>query len=313
MQRLASRSRSPVLSLIVARLGLTCLVGLGLINYSCYSNVAVATTLSPSMPTQTPELTPTPTPTPTPEPSPTPTPTPAVAAVYFVSPDGSDSNPGTENEPFRTIQRAADVVSAGDLVMVGDGVYTDEDGDGAIVTLRRGGTSSALVTFKARNKWGAKLDGQNNRAVNGFQFGAVNYVRIEGFEIYGVGNGGSGGASGIEIYSGGRNSQIVGNHIHDVGKMCTDTRNGQNGIFVEQPEVVIERNLIHDIGRFALGENGCSPATSYYQNNDHGIYMDGASNGSSIPGASGRWSKTISSTTTSAAGRSRSILAPSVA
>jgi hypothetical protein len=215
-------------------------------------------------------------------------PIPAVAGVtYHVAVSGSDSNPGTESEPFRTIQRAADVVSAGDLVMVGDGIYTDEDRDGAIVMLRRGGTSSALVTFKSRNKWGAKLDGQNNRAVSGFQFGAVNYIRIEGFEIYGVGNGGSGGASGIEIYSGGHNSEIVGNHIHDVGKMCTDTSNGQNGIFVEQPDVVIERNLIHDIGRYALGENGCSPATSYYQNNDHGIYMDGASNGSSIPGASG--------------------------
>src|ERR1044072_4742184 len=215
-------------------------------------------------------------------------PIPAIVGVtYYVAASGSDINPGTESEPFRTIQRAADVVSAGDLVMVGDGIYTDEDGDGAIVMLRRGGTSSALVTFKSRNKWRAKLDGQNNRAFSGFQFGAVNYIRIEGFVIYGVGNGGSGGTSAIEIYSGGRNSEIVGNHIHDVGKMCTDTSNGQNGIFVEQPDVVIERNLIHDIGRYALGENGCGPATSYYQNNDHGIYMDGSSNGSSIPGASG--------------------------
>jgi hypothetical protein len=173
------------------------------------------------------------------------------------------------------------------VVIVEDGIYTDDDGDGAIVMLTRGGIASAFVTFKSRHKWGAKLDGQNNRAINGFQFGAVNYIRIEGFEIYGVGNGGSGGASGIEIYSGGHDSQIVANHIHDVGKMCTDTTNGQNGIFVEQPNVVIERNLIHDIGRFALGENGCSPATSYYQNNDHGIYMDGAVDGSGIPGASG--------------------------
>src|ERR1044072_6379646 len=128
-------------------------------------------------------------------------PIPAIVGVtYYVAASGSDINPGTESEPFRTIQRAADVANAGDLVIVGDGIYTDEDGDGAIVTLRRGGTSSALVTFKARNKWGAKLDGQNNRAVNGFQFGAVNYIRLEGFEIYGVGNGGSGGASGIGIY-----------------------------------------------------------------------------------------------------------------
>ena len=45
-------------------------------------------------------------------------------ATYHVSPTGSDSNPGSEARPFRTIQKAADGVKPGDTVLVDDGVYT---------------------------------------------------------------------------------------------------------------------------------------------------------------------------------------------
>jgi hypothetical protein len=44
-------------------------------------------------------------------------------ATYHVSPTGSDSNPGSEARPFRTIQKAADSVKPGDTVLVDDGVY----------------------------------------------------------------------------------------------------------------------------------------------------------------------------------------------
>ena len=37
---------------------------------------------------------------------------PARATDYYVATNGDDSNPGTINEPFRTIQKAADPSSA---------------------------------------------------------------------------------------------------------------------------------------------------------------------------------------------------------
>ena len=33
-----------------------------------------------------------------------------MSTTYYVSPSGNDSNPGTINEPLKTIQRAADVL-----------------------------------------------------------------------------------------------------------------------------------------------------------------------------------------------------------
>jgi len=215
---------------------------------------------------------PTPAPaTPPPTPTPTPTPTPK-GKIYYVNLLGSDSNPGTRALPFRTIQHAADVVNPGETVIVQDGVYTDKDGDGAIVRLNRGGASGSLVTFRSEHRWGAKLDGLNNSAKQGFKFtGSIGYVRIEGFEIYGMGNN-LGSAAGIELYSGGHDSETVGNNIHDVGRLCTSTTKGQDGIFVQQNNVLIEGNIIHDIGRYGPGENGCSNPT-FWEHNDHGIYI----------------------------------------
>ena len=218
-----------------------------------------------------------------------PPPPPPVQGTYFVSPTGSDANPGSETAPFRTIQRAADVAQPGNVVIVENGVWTDTDGDGSVVAINRGGTASAYITFRARNKWGAKLDGQNGRAAQGFDFNnGVGWVRIEGFEIYGIANVGSprGSASGIDAYDGGHDSQIVGNHIHDIGRVCTNSgnTNGEVGIFVQQPNLLIEENLIHDIGRFFPGENGCSYDSGFtgYMTLDHGIYLNGGS-----PGADG--------------------------
>jgi hypothetical protein len=163
--------------------------------------------------------------------------------------------------------------------MVQDGVYTDSDGDRVVVKLRRGGTSTARITFLSEHRWGARIDGQNNTSRTGFEFSTgANFVRLEGFEITGIGNTvPTDGASGVLIYNGGSDCEIVGNHIHDCGRACTDTANGENAIFVgSQNRVLIEGNLIHDVGRFAPGEQGCNPSSTNYQNHDHGLYINQA-------------------------------------
>ncbi|GAB3858992.1 hypothetical protein GCM10028822_34850 [Hymenobacter terrigena] len=48
---------------------------------------------------------------------------PAIAARYYVAPTGSDTNSGTIQQPFLTIQRAQTAVSAGDTVYIRGGTY----------------------------------------------------------------------------------------------------------------------------------------------------------------------------------------------
>src|SRR5262249_977273 len=122
--------------------------------------------------------------------------------TYYVSATGTDSNPGTESAPFKTIQKAADIVNPGDTVIVNDGPYTGITSNANCfapekphVCVTRGGNSGAQVVFKAEHKWGAKIDGQNNTNASGFVFAnsSASYVRIEGFDIFGMGRDGSAG------------------------------------------------------------------------------------------------------------------------
>jgi len=198
---------------------------------------------------------------------------PSLAADYHVSPRGADSNPGTVTRPFRTIQRAADIVHPGDTVIVKDGTYSNPLASGAdstLVNVTRSGTANAYIVFRAQHKWGAVLDGLNNTTAEGWEF-AGNYIRIEDFEMKGFSD------DTLSNYKGGRFITIIGNHIHDIGRYCTDTNIGRDGIFLSNSSITIERNVIHDIGRYSEGENGCRPANTHYQRHDHGIYVAGAS------------------------------------
>ncbi len=190
---------------------------------------------------------------------------------YVDAAAGNDANPGTSAQPFRTIQRAAVVVNPGDLVIVHDGVYTAGSGAYAILDIGRGGTAANLVVFRAEHKWGAVLDGQSNTTEAGVRFG-TSYVRVDGFEITGVRH------YGIDMGVGLTGDQVARNNIHDVGRYCTDGTLGLSGIGLADDDVLIEQNLIHDIGRFGPGENGCTPTTLYWQNHDHGIYHQSGNN-----------------------------------
>lgn len=193
--------------------------------------------------------------------------------TYYVSPAGSDGNPGTGDAPFQTIQQAAKVVNPGDTVIVRDGTYSNAAafGDGSsLVVVDRGGTSDRWVTFIAENSGGAVIDGLNNTTAEAWTFSA-NYVRVQGFEVKGFRD------DAFSNNRGGQYIDIYGNDIHDIGRYCTATSIGRDGIYLSHDNVLVEHNRIHDIGRYAPGEKGCTSG-QYYQTNDHAIYISGANN-----------------------------------
>jgi hypothetical protein len=195
------------------------------------------------------------------------------AATYHVSPTGSDANPGTSSAPFLTIQKAANTVNPGDTVIVRDGTYSNVAATGVgskLITMSRGGTASSWVTFMAEHTWRAVIDGLNNTTAEGWSF-AASYIRVQGFEVKGFSD------DAFSNYSGGQYLDIIGNHIHDMGRYCATTGIGRDGIFLGSDNVTVEQNVIHDIGRYAPGENGCTNSL-YYQTDDHAIYVAGANN-----------------------------------
>jgi len=68
----------------------------------------------------------------------------ALAVDFHVATDGNDEGPGTQLEPFKTIQHAADIAKPGDTITVHEGVYREE------VSPPRGGTSDdARIVYQA--------------------------------------------------------------------------------------------------------------------------------------------------------------------
>ena len=180
---------------------------------------------------------------------------------YVDAASGNDANPGTSSQPYRTLQQAANVVNPGDVVIVRNGVYT---GGSTVLGISRSGTSTNGIVFRAETRWGAVIDGQNSSASGGVNISG-SYIRVQGFEVRGTSR------YGIEAY-GGRDVQVAQNHIHAIGNVCSSSSGGIVGINAYVSNMVIERNLVHDVGRYAGGENGCSPTNTYWQNHDHGIY-----------------------------------------
>lgn len=101
--------------------------------------------------------------------------------IYVVSPDGDDTNPGTEQAPLRTLQAAADRVEPGDTVLARAGTYRNTE-DMAVLDIHRGGTPENWVRFA--NYPGEKPVIEFN-SLRGIRTVGASYVVIEGFEIDG--------------------------------------------------------------------------------------------------------------------------------
>ena len=61
------------------------------------------------------------------------------ARDWYVTGKGSDKNDGwTEQSARRTLQSVADEVNPGDVVYIGDGIYTSDDKEGVLRIFRSG-------------------------------------------------------------------------------------------------------------------------------------------------------------------------------
>lgn len=69
----------------------------------------------------------------------------AAGNTYYIATNGSDSNPGSQSQPFQTIQKCASVATAGSTCVIRAGTYHET------VTPANSGTASAPITFQAYN------------------------------------------------------------------------------------------------------------------------------------------------------------------
>lgn len=185
---------------------------------------------------------------------------PGPGNTYYVSPDGSDSNPGTLSLPWLTPARAATGRIANDTVIFLDGTYTlpassSFRGDWYI---NLSGTSGNPITFKSQHLYGAHIvstsSGDGTTAIG--MFGS--FLTIMGFDITGS------TANGITMAVDGttdNNVRVTRNYIHDITTPCDAdggsaiTTGSGNNYEVGNKTFFIDANLIFNI----KDPVGCAP------------------------------------------------------
>ncbi|MGQ9591943.1 MAG: right-handed parallel beta-helix repeat-containing protein, partial [Planctomycetota bacterium] len=106
---------------------------------------------------------------------------PEHSRTYYVDgsdPAASDDNPGTAERPFRTIQRAADVLLPGERVIVRAGVYREH------VRPRRGGEGpTRMIAYEAERR-GARAEAQGGTRGGAGPGGASPEVLLKGSAVF---------------------------------------------------------------------------------------------------------------------------------
>jgi hypothetical protein len=187
----------------------------------------------------------------------------AQAADLYVSPNGSDSNSGSQSAPFRSILAASQAAQAGTTVHVAAGTY-----DGGLTTTASG-TASAHIIYVSDTPFGAKIVGAGTASNACGWWNKGNYVDIKGFEIDGSGSQATSWRCGF--YGTGSYSTFQSNKVHDIltdsTAFANASANGAGGAGAEMDNYAgaVNGSLIGNI-IYNIGPSGVTSSLV------HGIY-----------------------------------------
>lgn len=162
--------------------------------------------------------------------------------IYYISKNGNDINNGSENTPFLTIQKAANMANAGDTVFVKAGIYNER------LIPQNSGLPENWITFSAApgtSKNSVIIDGtgvvvlRDNGMIHIYN---KNYIIINGFMIQNVSGTTHNEGNGIII--GGSSSGIVvkNNYLYNI------FGSGINLFGIGASNITIDNNELEMIG-----------------------------------------------------------------
>ncbi len=131
---------------------------------------------------------------------------PVSAVTYYVSPTGSDENPGTAAQPFASFWQATSVLQPGDELKFYGGTYNQK------LFTQKNGTATQPIKFSAVAGQKPIIDMQNNND-SGIHVNSQ-YVEISDIEVQNVKKITSEGPSGICVYVEGDNVTLNNLTIH---------------------------------------------------------------------------------------------------
>ncbi len=214
---------------------------------------------------------------------------PAQAATYTVSASGSDSANGISS-PFKTLQKAAQVLRDGDTVVFTAGTY------------RGGAWIEGLSNVTFRGEGNALIDGTSGTRDDGLNFSEVRNVRVEGLRFrnarrYGVMCVLSQGFTvrDCEASSNGRSGILTGNTSDVLIENVTASQNREeHGVYLSQSgdRLTVRNCTLFNNTRAGLQINAVEGGGSSDPNHDNlskncvvegnTLYANGSAGGSAI-------------------------------
>lgn len=101
----------------------------------------------------------------------------SIGNIYYVSPTGSNANPGTATQPFSTFAYANSKLQPGDTLLVQSGTYSQK----MLITVS--GTASMRITIKPAPGATVVLDTNYNETINPILEIQGSYIDVSGFTI----------------------------------------------------------------------------------------------------------------------------------
>jgi hypothetical protein len=168
---------------------------------------------------------------------------PSTGQTFYIATTGSDSNPGTLEAPWRTVQHALDVLQPGQRALVRAGTYAES------LSVSRAGTPTAPITIENYSGERPLVNGGGERPLDISSSGA--YIRLRGFALE------------RSPYTSGGNVDIYGHHVEISGNEIRLAKD--QGVYTseESHHVQILDNWIHHNGEGIAHQS-------------HGIYLQGA-------------------------------------
>lgn len=177
----------------------------------------------------------------------------ASSGTLYVATTGLDTNAGTFAAPFLTIAHAASVAVAGNLIIVANGNYPGG------FTTSCAGTSGHPITFRAANRWGARIIPPSASSTDICWQNDGAYITLDGFEVDGSTDPITGPRWRIGLRVDGEGSIVRNCHVHHIFRAGIETSSGGSGILLDSAyggmNMQALGNFVHHIGA-ASGTTG---------------------------------------------------------
>ena len=158
---------------------------------------------------------------------------------YYVSTQGNDADPGTKGLPFRTISRAAGVAKAGDVVLIGAGVYYED------VKPLHSGEPDNYITYRNEGDGQVIIDAQDGQRPACIEINNKSYLQFIGLTVRGANSYQTWPRAGISITDG-ANHIILDNitaYNNFVGIMAHGSENAVSFITVKKSKTFGPGNM----------------------------------------------------------------------